>query len=178
MGLWRLPKRTSWPADTSPDDIDEGNYDVSGTVIRFMPDGTVSVPLWDAGGLLPEEPTRLNQGLGLSAELVTSQRGDDWNAAGLVGERFTHEQHRRRQRRLDAEAETLVERLRAELPHGFTVTLQLRQRAGQTGSAAGGDVSSGVSVWQGGHPRRPDVSLGFVWLREETLRRHVGSTTS
>lgn len=35
-----------------------------------MPDVTSAVPLWDAGGLLPEEPTWLNQALGLSGELV------------------------------------------------------------------------------------------------------------
>lgn len=121
------PQRTYWSADTSPDDVDEENYEVSGTVIRFMPDVTVTVPLWDAGGLLPEESTWLNQALGLSAELVAdiAAWGEDWNTAGSGGQRFTHEQHRQRPRRLRTEAETLVERLRAELPPGFTVTLQL-----------------------------------------------------
>ncbi len=121
------PHGTYWSADTCPDDVDEENYEVSGTVIRFMPDDTVTVPLWDAEGLLPEEPTWLNQALGLSAELVgdIAAWGEDWNAAGSGGQRFTHKEHRERQQRLDAEAEALVERLRAELPPGFTVKLQL-----------------------------------------------------
>lgn len=92
-----------------------------------MPDDTVTVPLWDAEGLLPEEPRWLNQALGLSAGLVAdiAAWGKDWNAAGSGGQSFTREQHWERKRRLDAEAEVLVERLRAEVPRRFTVTLHL-----------------------------------------------------
>ena len=62
----------------------------------------------------------LNRARGLSPELVRdiASWGQDWNAPGAGGQHFTLEQHRQRQRRLDAEAVELVARLRAELPPG------------------------------------------------------------
>ncbi len=95
---------------------------MEGTVIRFMPEDSVSVPLWDEEGLLSEEPEWLNRALGLSPELVADLAawGDDWNAPHR-GEKFAVEALRARDRRLAAGALVLVERLRSELPEGFTV---------------------------------------------------------
>lgn len=98
------------------------SYEVEGTVIRFMPEDSVSVPLWDGSGLLPHEPEWLNRALGLSPELVADLAawGDDWNAS-IYGQQFTAGEHRARAQRLDAEAQVLIGRLRAELPEGYTV---------------------------------------------------------
>lgn len=45
--------------------------------------------------------------------------------ASSVGAGLSPERHRERAQRLDAEAEVLVQRLRAEVPSGFAVTLKL-----------------------------------------------------
>ena len=39
-------------------------------VIEFYPDDTVTMPLWDQDGLLPDDPEWLRQELGLSQELI------------------------------------------------------------------------------------------------------------
>lgn len=98
------------------------SFAIEGTVIRFMPEDSVSVPLWDGNGLLPHEPEWLNRALGLSAELVADLAawGDDWNAS-IYGQQFTAEEHLARSERLDAEARVLIERLRSELPEGYEV---------------------------------------------------------
>ncbi len=112
-----------WSAerDEAPDDEKE-SYEVSGTTIRFMPDDTVTVPLWDEDGLLPEEPEWLRRALGLSRELVEdiAAWGNEWNAPQRR-EGFTEAEHEERLIRLDAEARLLVERLQTELPDKFTV---------------------------------------------------------
>ena len=106
-------------------DDEEESYDVSGTTIRFMPEDTVSVPLWDGDGLLPEDPEWLHRALGLSPELVRDLAawGGAWNAVGR-GERLTDEQYVQRFESLDDEARRLVDRLRAELPSRYEVVLR------------------------------------------------------
>ena len=116
------PDGFHWSAAVRPDESEDEveSYEVVGDIIRFMPDDSVTVPLWDATGLLSEDPVWLNGALGLSPELVRdiASWDQDWNAPGAGGQHFPLEQHRQRQRRLDAEAVELVARLRAELPPG------------------------------------------------------------
>lgn len=117
------PTGPGWYAYPPKDYVEQPeSYEVEGTVIRFMPEDSVSVPLWDGDGLLPHEPEWLNRALGLGPELVADLAawGDDWNAA-IYGQQFTAEEHRARDKRLDAEAQVLIQRLRAELPEGYTV---------------------------------------------------------
>lgn len=117
------PTGPGWYACPPEDSVEPPeSYEVDGTVIRFIPEDTVGVPLWDDSGLLPHEPAWLNRALGLSPELVAALAawGDDWNAS-IYGQQFTAEEHRARSQRLDAEAQVLIERLRAELPEGYKV---------------------------------------------------------
>ena len=120
------PDGAYWSAKVSDHDDEEESYEVSGTTIRFMPDDTVTVPLWDDEGLLPEDPDWLHRALGLSAQLAAeiAAWGDEWNAAGAGGKRFSRKEHRERQVRLRAQAESLVDRIRAEVPPDFTVLLE------------------------------------------------------
>jgi len=69
------PNGAYWSAEGSPDNVEEESYEVSGTVIHFMPDDSVTVPLWDAEGLLPEEATWLNQ----ATMMCGSQSGATWS---------------------------------------------------------------------------------------------------
>lgn len=98
------------------------SFEVSGTVITFMPEDTVAVPLWSDEGLLPEEPEWLNRALGLSPGLVEdiAAWGNDWNA-DRMGETFTAAQREERRIRLDADARLLAARLQREVPDRFTV---------------------------------------------------------
>jgi hypothetical protein len=64
------PHGAYWSAEVPQGAQDEESYEVGGTTIKFMPDDTVTVPLWDDDGLLPEDPLWLNTVLGLSPELV------------------------------------------------------------------------------------------------------------
>lgn len=117
------PDGSYWSAEVRDSASDEAeSFEVSGTVISFMPDDSVIVPLWDDEGLLPEEPEWLNRALGLSRRLVEdiAAWGNDWNA-DRMGESFTAAQHEERRVRLDAEARFLVARLQREVPDGFTV---------------------------------------------------------
>lgn len=117
------PSGPGWYAYPPKDYVEPAeSYEVDGTIIRFMPEDTVSVPLWDDSGLLPHEPEWLHRALGLSPGLVADLAawGDDWNAPNR-GERFSDAEHLARAQRLNAEAQVLVERLRAELPEGYTV---------------------------------------------------------
>lgn len=121
------PHGAYWSAEVPQGAQDEEPYEVGGTTIRFMPDDTVAVPLWDDEGLLPEDPLWLNTVLGLSLELVADIVGwsEDWNASGAGGQRFANRQHQEQQRRLDAEARALVERIRSQPSPGLTVVLEM-----------------------------------------------------
>lgn len=111
------------PAESS--DEAPGDYTVSGDVIRFMWDYTVSVPLWDRGGLLPDEPEWLQEALGLSEHLVRalSAWGQDMNSAdGTPWNRRSKDEWEQAYRELDARARDLVEWLRRELAPRYEVT--------------------------------------------------------
>ncbi len=120
------PHGAYWSADVSQGTEDKKSYEVSGTTIGFMPEDTVTVPLWDEEGLLPEDPSWLNRALDLSPELVAdiAAWGEDWNAPN-AGRYFTRRQHQERKRRLDTDAKALVERIRSELRPGIAVVLDL-----------------------------------------------------
>ncbi|MFC5494941.1 hypothetical protein [Nocardioides caricicola] len=117
------PHGSYWSAEVGGGSDDEPeSCEVSGTVITFMPEDTVTVPLWSDEGLLPEEPEWLNRALGLSRGLVEdiAAWGRDWNA-DRMGETLIAAQREERRIRLDAEARLLVARLQREVPERFTV---------------------------------------------------------
>lgn len=82
MYLGDYPHGAYWSAERrdASDNEEPESYEISGTVIRFMPEDTVTVPLWDGNGLLPEEPEWLNRALGLNRGLVedVAAWGYDW----------------------------------------------------------------------------------------------------
>ncbi|HET7326910.1 MAG TPA: hypothetical protein VFJ14_06435 [Nocardioidaceae bacterium] len=121
------PHGAYWSVDVPADDQEDESYEVSGTTITFMPDDSVTVPVWDEEGLLPEDPAWLHQVLGLSPELVAdiATWGTEWNAAGTGSRHLPGMPDQAHPNRLDAEAHILAERLRAELPSAFTVLLRL-----------------------------------------------------
>ena len=105
---------------------DEETFEVCG-VIRFrMPEDEVDLPLWDDGGLLPEESELLEVGLGLSAALIADVKawGVAWNASRRAAGRGEAWEPRRD--RLVAEAVVLVDRMRAESKGGLQVELDFR----------------------------------------------------
>src|SRR3954454_7076928 len=78
-----------WSADPPPgqvaadgDRLDERH--VAGTLIRFMCDYGVEMPLWDEDGDLPNDHDWLSRELGLSRELVTDLAAwaSDWESPG------------------------------------------------------------------------------------------------
>jgi hypothetical protein len=72
MHLGDFPLGAHWSAEARPggQEDEPADYSVSGSVIRMMWDYGVRVPLWDAEGLLPEEPDWLRKALGLSDPLI------------------------------------------------------------------------------------------------------------
>lgn len=104
------------PVGLPGDESDERT--VSGSVIRFMWDYGVGVPLWDADGLVPGEPEWLRAQLGLSDWLIVEliRWGGDMEA--LDG---AHGVPESRYEALDLRARTLVDRLQQELGSQFTV---------------------------------------------------------
>jgi hypothetical protein len=75
------PPGTDPNEEESADDLALGQT----RVIRFrMPEQDVDWPLWDDGGLMPDEPDLLEQTLGLSTRLVAALAdwGTRWNANG------------------------------------------------------------------------------------------------
>ncbi|MFC7500488.1 hypothetical protein ACFQRR_00430 [Nocardioides sp. GCM10030258] len=94
-------------------------FTVAGDVIKFMWDYGVVVPLWDATGLVPEEPAWLREVLGLSDTLINDLT--DWgNAMNHVDAKppLTTEQALAD---LSRRAKELVDRLQRELGPRFTV---------------------------------------------------------
>lgn len=94
-----------------------------GFVIRFMWDYGVTVPLWDAAGLLPEEPERLRAVLGLSGPLIheLSRWGNEMNHLDAAGNRLSREGLEPAYGELDSRARDLVSRLQDELGDRYTV---------------------------------------------------------
>ena len=92
-------------------------------VIRFrMPEPEVDLPLWDDGGLLPEEPELLEAGLGVTADLVEelTSWGAAWNARHRVSDSEAQEE------RLRDQAASLVEKVRRQLRDGLQIEMHLR----------------------------------------------------
>ncbi|WP_158648112.1 hypothetical protein [Nocardioides houyundeii] len=107
-------------------DGEEDAYDAPpiGDVIRFMWDYTVNVPLWDAEGLLREEPEWLRRQLGLGDKLIEALT--DWGSRmnHLDGTRWGQKsdaEWEQAYRDMDARARDLVERLRTELGTRYRV---------------------------------------------------------
>ena len=89
----------------------EEDFSVEGTNLRLMWDEGGG-PLWDEGGLLPDDPEWLHQALGLSDSLI----------ADLLG--WMRDMDARRydlQAPLDERARQLAERLQAEVGTRFQV---------------------------------------------------------
>ncbi|WP_162794485.1 hypothetical protein [Nocardioides houyundeii] len=105
---------------------EEDDYDVPpiGDVIHFMWDYTVNVPLWDAEGLLPEEPEWLRRQLGLGNKLIEALT--DWGSRmnhldGTPWGQKSDAEWEQAYRDMDARARDLVERLRRELGTRYRV---------------------------------------------------------
>jgi hypothetical protein len=117
------PSDAHWSAGRRLTAEDESaDHSVRGPVIRFMWDYGVRIPLWDAEGLLPEEPGWLKATLGLSDPLI-----DDLTRWGREMEALDAAPRRRTPiayEALDARARVLVERLQRELGSRFTVRYQ------------------------------------------------------
>lgn len=93
---------------------------VEGTELRFMWDYGVTVPLWDASGLLPDDREWLGAALGLHGSVV-----DDLRAWGEAMEHLDANPRLgtpKAYRDLDRQAKKLVARLQDELAGRFTVT--------------------------------------------------------
>ena len=101
------------------DDEDALDLNVEGSVIRFMWDYAVTVPLWDGGGKLPDEPEWLRAALGLSDQLIldleawgNGMRALDADPPLRTEQAYPHQ---------DRLARELVQRLQGELGSRYTV---------------------------------------------------------
>ena len=76
MHLGDYPHGAYWTAERRPSahEDEPADYSISGPVIRLMWDYSMRIPLWDAEGLLPEEPEWLREALGLSDLLIEDLR--------------------------------------------------------------------------------------------------------
>lgn len=100
-------------------DHDAPDFTASGTVIRFMWDYGVVVPLWDGDGLVPEEPQWLRRALGLSHSLIRDL--SEWGNAMQNLDANPPLRTERAYDDLDQRARALVDRLQRELGARFTV---------------------------------------------------------
>lgn len=104
----------------APRSYERGAEQVEGTEIRFMWDYGVTVPLWDATGLLPDDQEWLGAALGLDGSIV-----DDLRAWGEAMENLDANPRLgtpKAFRDLDRQAKKLVARLEDELAGRFAVT--------------------------------------------------------
>ncbi len=115
------PNGAYWSAErrATTDQDEPIDRTLSGSVIRFMWDYGVRVPLWDADGLLPEEPEWLRETLGLSDPLIEdlTRWGRDMEALDASASRRTIDAYEA----LDARARVLVQRLQRELGSRFSI---------------------------------------------------------
>lgn len=117
------PDGAYWSAErrgpTDESEVDVEDFTIEGRVIRFMWDYGVRVPLWDGGGLLPEEPEWLRSALGLSDALSRDLRewGNDMETLDANPPLRTEQAYRD----LDLRARGLVERLQHEVGSRFTI---------------------------------------------------------
>ena len=93
---------------------------VEGTQIRFMWDYGVTLPLWDAEGLLPDDHAWLGSALGVQGGLVDDLRA--WGAAMQHLDANPRLGTPKAFRDLDRQAKKLVTRLQDEVGEGLTVT--------------------------------------------------------
>lgn len=109
----------STQAPTGAQDDDALDYCVDGSVIRMMWDYSVQIPLWDAGGLLPEDPKWLREALGLGEQLIDDLRrwGSDMNEVDTAPRRRAKEAYRA----LDERGQQLTRRLQQQAGPQFTV---------------------------------------------------------
>lgn len=102
-----------WQAFPPPgytEDHDDAEPPVEGTRIRLMGEYGVTMPLWDEGGPLPNDPEYLHRELGISAALSRDLAvwGEAWDSDADPTE---HAAERRR----------LLARLKAEISPRFTI---------------------------------------------------------
>lgn len=115
------PSGVYWSAErrATADEYEPIDRTLSGSVIRFMWDFGVRVPLWDALGLVPEEPEWLRETLGLSEPLIEDLTtwGRDMETLDASASRRTTDAYEA----LDARARLLVQRLQQELGSRFSI---------------------------------------------------------
>jgi hypothetical protein len=116
------PHGAYWSAERMSDAQEDApaDYSVSGPVLRLMWDYGVWIPLWDAEGLLPEEPEWLRDALCLSERLI-----DDLGRWGLdMNELDSAAPHRRTRKAfaaLEVRGRELALRLQEEVGSRYTV---------------------------------------------------------
>lgn len=119
--LGDYPDGAYWSADrpAGSEDAEPTHHKVSGRVIRLMWDYGVRVPLWDAEGLLPEEPEWLKGELRLSDGLIgdLTRWGHDMNDLDADPGRRTASAYQA----MDARARDLAARLQREVGDRYTV---------------------------------------------------------
>lgn len=119
--LGDYPHGAYWSAERPPEaHTDESaEHSVSGPVIRLMWDYGVRIPLWDAEGLLPEEPEWLRAALDLSERLIGDLRrwGLDMNDLDAEPRRRTNEAYEA----LDVRGRELAQRLQREVGSRYSV---------------------------------------------------------
>jgi hypothetical protein len=110
-----------WSAERPQDaEADEpADYSVSGPVIRMTWDYGVRVPLWDAEGLLPEDPQWLRKVLNLSEGLIhdLSEWGLDMNELDAAPRLRTGSAYEA----LDLRARHLAQRLQVEIGSRYSI---------------------------------------------------------
>jgi hypothetical protein len=115
------PHGSYWSAERRPpgQEDEPADYSVTGSSLRIMWDYGVRVPLWDAQGLLPEEPDWLRNALGLSDQLIEdfTRWGLDMEELDAVPRRRTTEAYEA----LDARARALAKRLQQEVGSRYRV---------------------------------------------------------
>ena len=120
--LGDYPHAAYWSAERPPEvQADEpADYSVSGPTIRMMWDYGVRIPLWDAEGLLPEEPEWLRDALNLSQRLIDdlSRWGFDMIELDAAPGRRPREAYEA----LDVRGRELAQRLQQEVGSRYSVT--------------------------------------------------------
>ena len=110
------------PHYSEPDDVQLDEQHVEGSVIRFMCDYGIDMPLWDEGGPLPNDLEWLNRELSLSTKLVSELAAwaADWDGPGTNDPVMLREWIGRRSEHTD-QGRRLFDRLRSEVPDRFSV---------------------------------------------------------
>lgn len=126
--LGDYPDGAYWASESPPaadrvDRVDEDSHGldiaVHGDVISMMWDYGVRIPLWDEGGLLPNEPQWLRKVLGLSDSLIKdlTRWGSDMLELDAAPSHRTKETYEA----LDLRAQELAQRLQQEVGSRYTI---------------------------------------------------------